>query len=104
MSRLGMILRRGMAAPGEDSDGSPAPLGSRLDVMFAIASCMPADDDVAARLSLTLEVESADDSDAPRCIVVRGDWGEAELDVLRALCEVLDARFFDAAANDFVRL
>jgi hypothetical protein len=89
--------------PGGDSDGSPAPLGSRLDVMFAIASCMPADDTAAASLSLTLEVEPAADSDEPRCIVVRGDWGEAELGVLRALCELLDARFFDAGACDFIR-
>ncbi len=96
-----MLLRRGMAATG---DGSPAPLGSRLDVMLAIATCMPADEDAAARLSLSLEVESAADSDAPRCIVVRGDWGEAELGVLRSLCEVLDARYFDAAASDFQRL
>ena len=99
-----MILRRGVADPGEDSDGSPAPLGSRLDVMLAIASCMPGDEDAAARLSLTLEVEGAADSAEPRCIVARGDWGEAELDVLRALCALLDARFFDAAASDFVRL
>lgn len=99
-----MILRRGVALPGEDSDGSPPSLGSRLDVMFAIASCMPGDDDAAARLSLTMEVEGAADSPEPRCIVARGDWGEAELEVLRALCALLDARFFDAAASDFVRL
>jgi len=99
-----MILRRGVALPGEDSDGSPPSLGSRLDVMLAIASCMPGDEDAAARLSLTLEVEGAADSDEPRCIVARGDWGEAELEVLRGLCALLDARFFDAAASDFVRL
>ena len=99
-----MILRRGVADPGEDGDGSPAPLGSRLDVMLAIASCMPGDEDAAARLSLTLEVEGGADSAEPRCIVARGDWGEAELDVLRTLCALLDARFFDAAARDFVRL
>ena len=99
-----MIMRRGIAVPGEDSDGSPPPLGSRLDVMLAIASCMPGDEEVAARLSLTLEVESAADSPEPRCIVARGDWDEAELGVLRALCILLEARFFDAAAGDFVRL
>ena len=99
-----MILRRGIAAPGQDSDGSPPPLGSRLDVMLAIASCMPGDEDAAARLSLSLEVEGAADSAEPRCIVARGDWGDAELEVLRALCTLLDARFFDAAASDFVRL
>ena len=99
-----MIMRRGIAVPGEDSDGSPPPLGSRLDVMLAIASCMPGDEEAAARLSLTLEVESAADSPEPRCIVARGDRNEAELDVLRALCVLLDARFFDAAAGDFVRL
>ena len=99
-----MIMRRGIAMAGEDSDGSPPPLGSRLDLMLAIASCMPGDEGAAARLSVTLEVESAADSPEPRCIVARGDWGDAELAVLRALCELLDARFFDAAAGDFIRL
>jgi hypothetical protein len=103
MSRLGMILRRGLGAGSDDSDGSPPPLGSRMDVMLAIASCMPADADAAAQLSLVLEVESAADSDDPRYIVARGDWGESELEVLRALCEVLDVSFFDAESREFVR-
>lgn len=103
VNRLGMILRRGLGTPGDASDGSPPSLGSRMDVMLAIAACMPADPEAAARLSLVLEVESAVDSEEPRCIVARGDWGEAELEVVRALCEVLDARFFDAAAGEFVR-
>ena len=104
MSRLGMLVRRSVAAPGEDGEWSPLPLGSRMDVMLAIATCMPGDEDDVARLSLALEVESAEDSEEPRSIVVRGDWGEPELEVLRALCELLDARFFDAAAMEFVRL
>jgi hypothetical protein len=104
MSRLGMLVRRSVAAPGEDGEWNPAPLGSRMDVMLAIATCMPGDEDAVARLSLTLEVESAEDSAGPRCIVARGDWGEQEFEVLRALCELLDARFFDMAALDFVRL
>jgi hypothetical protein len=99
-----MLVGRRVAAPGEDGAWDPLPLGSRMDVMLAIASCMPGDEDEVARLSLVLEVESAGESAEPRCIIARGDWGERELDVLRALCELLDARLFDMAAMDFVRL
>ena len=99
-----MLVSRRTSAPDADGDWSPLPLGTRMDVMLAVATCMPGDEDEAARLSLTLEVEAATDSDEPRCITARGDWGERELDVLRALCELLDARFFDAAAMAFVRL
>ena len=104
MSRVGMLVSRRAAAPDAEGDWNPLPLGSRMDVMLAIASCIPGDEDEVARLSLTLEVESAADSEEPRCITARGDWGERELAVLRALCELLDARFFDAAAMEFVRL
>jgi hypothetical protein len=104
MSRHGMLVPRAPGQPDANGDWAAPSLGSRMDVMLAIATCLPGDEDQVARLALTLEVESADESEAPRCIVVRGDWGEPELAVLRALCELLDARFFDAAALDFVRL
>jgi hypothetical protein len=104
MSRHGMLVPRSAGQPDAEGDWTAPSLGSRMDVMLAIATCMPGDEDQVARLSLTLEVESADESEEPRCIVARGDWGEPELEVLRALCELLDARFFDAAALDFVRL
>ena len=103
MSRVGMLVRRSVAAPDPEGHWDPLPLGTRMDVMLAIASCMPGDEDAIARLALTLEVEAAADSEEPRCIVARGDWGEPEREVLRALCDLLDARFFDVAAMDFVR-
>ena len=104
MSRIGMLVSRRSGPIDDDGAWVPLPLGTRMDVMLAIASCMPGDEDAAARLSLTLEVEPAADSEEPRCITARGDWGERELAVLRALCDLLDARFFDAGALDFVRL
>lgn len=102
MSGLGMIVRAAAGAPDLGEGWSPAPLGSHMDVMLAIAACMP-DDDEAATLSLSFRVEPPEESPEPRTITVRGDWGPREKAVIRALCELLEARFFDAGSCEFVR-
>jgi hypothetical protein len=97
-----MIVRAAAGAPDLGEGWSPAPLGSHMDVMLAIAACMP-DDDEAATLSLSFRVEPPEESPEPRTITVRGQWGPREKAVIRALCELLEARFFDAATCEFVR-
>ena len=58
----------------------------------------------AGQLSLRLTIESVDESPDPRTISAIGVWGTRESAVIRAICQELDARFYDADAAEFVEL
>lgn len=101
MSSIGIVLRAQGDIEPLGEDWIPEPLGSRAEVLAAVARHFPQDD---ATLALRLSVESADRSEGPRTITATGIWGDREVAVLRALCDALDARFYDSEAGEFIDL
>lgn len=101
MASIGLILRADQELSELPQDWVPVSLGSRAEVLAAIKECVPADD---TTLALALRVEEPEESEHPRTISVSGVWGQRESAVLRHLCNLLDARFYDAEAGDFIDL
>lgn len=101
MASIGIIVRSNQELAELPQDWVPQPLGARADVLAAIKRYVPAHDN---SLAITLEVEAASESADPRSISVSGVWGPRESDVLRQLCSVLGARFYDAEAAEFIEL
>jgi hypothetical protein len=101
MASIGVIVRASQATESLPCDWIPEPLGSRANVLAAIAECLPSDAD---GLALRLRVEEASESEEPRTISASGIWGDRESAVLRKLCQRLGARFYDAEASEFVEI
>ena len=101
MASIGIIIRATQELAELGRDWVPQPLGSRVEVLLAIQRCVPAHDD---SLALTLRVEEPSESEDPRTISVSGVWGQRESAVLRQLCSLLSARFYDAEMAEFIEL
>ncbi len=100
MSSIGIIFREEHEIETLSHDWVPKPLGSRAEVLAVVQRCHPK----TAQLSLSLRVEEPEESESPRTISVSGVWGEKELAVIKAVCEQLSARFYDAETGAFIKL
>jgi hypothetical protein len=101
MASIGIILRADKELDDLPGDWIPEPLGLRDDVLAAIRSSVPIGD---TDLALELRVEEPEESESPRTISAFGIWGPREAAILKRLCSLLDARFYDAEAGSFVEL
>jgi hypothetical protein len=101
MSNVGIIVRADQEAANLGKDWVPLPLGTRADVLALVKRYIPAGDD---SFWLHVQVESVEESEDPRSISVSGNWGPRESAALKQLCTLLGARFYDAAAGQFVEL
>ena len=100
MSNIGIIVRANQEVAQLGRDWVPQPLGSRADVLALVQRFVPAGN----ASWLHVQVESAEESENPRTISVSGSWGPQEAAALKQLCAALGARFYDAAAGQFVEL
>ena len=101
MSNIGIIFREENEIETLSHDWEPQPLGSRAEVLAVVQRCFPKTEQA---LSLSLRIEEPEESESPRTISVSGVWGEKELAVIRAVCEQLSARFYDAETGDYIKL
>lgn len=90
MSSIGIVMRASGDAASLGEDWTPEPLGTRAEVLAAVARHLPGHGET---LALVLTVE---DGPAPRTISASGVWGERETAALRGICEELRARFLDS--------
>jgi hypothetical protein len=101
MSNIGIIVRANQDVAQLGDDWVPQPLGARADVLAKVQRYIPADGNF---LLLHVQVEPTEESESPRTISVSGHWGPRESAALKQLCASLGARFYDAAAGQFVEL
>ncbi len=101
MSSIALIVRADRELESLPLDWIPQPLGSREVVLSAIEKCVPND---GMPLALILTVEDDDGFPEPRTIAATGVWGPSERLVIKELCDLLGARFYDAESGDFIEL
>src|SRR5687767_8287522 len=80
MSSIGLIFKCEGEADELEAGFVPIPLGSRSDVLAAIADLVPTGDPT---LGLLLDVESASENPQPRTISVSGVWADREMSIIR---------------------
>lgn len=98
MSCIGLICRASATVEDLPLNWEPEALGTREEVLAAVAECVPQD-----RTDLAINI-SIDEGPAPKAISVSGVWSDKERSVVKALCRKLGARFYDAEACEFVNL
>jgi hypothetical protein len=101
MSSIALIVRADRELESLPFDWIPQSLGSREVVLSAIEKCVPKG---GAQLALILTVEDDEGFPEPRTIAATGVWGSNERIVIKELCDLLDARFYDAESGDFIDL
>jgi hypothetical protein len=100
MSSIGILVRAEGASETLGEDWIPEPLGPRWQVEAALAELLGDTSD----LRLNAHVDPPGGTADPRTISFSGVWGDAELAVLRTLCQRFEARFFDAETGAFLDL
>jgi hypothetical protein len=75
-------------------------LGTRDEVLWAIGRGLS----VHRNNNLALSFNVDDENVEPITISVMGIWGEDERAVLKDICNLLAARFYESEAGDFVDL
>jgi hypothetical protein len=101
MGSIGLIFKADRAVEALPTDWVPQPLGSRMDVVAAVEKHFPSND---SSLALDLQIEEESESPNPRTISASGVWGPRELFKIQSLCRILDARFYDSEAGEFINL
>jgi hypothetical protein len=99
MSSIGLIFKADNEMVELLPDWVPPPLGTRDEVLRAIEKCLSVHNN---NLALNFSVD--DDNAEPITISVVGVWGEDERAILKYLCNLLAARFYESEAGDFVDL
>ncbi len=99
MSSIGLIFKADNKMVELSPDWVPPPLGTRKEVLWALERCRPIYNNNLA-LSFSMDNDNAE----PITISVVGVWGEEERAVLKDLCDLLAARFYESEAGDFVDL
>ncbi|HQS59702.1 MAG TPA: hypothetical protein PLU16_14710 [Gallionellaceae bacterium] len=72
-----------------------------MEVLTAIEKCFPTSD---SSLELSIRIEDENESDEPKTISVSGVWGPRESAIIKSLCNLLAARFYDAESCEFIEL
>lgn len=102
MSSIGMIFKAHSEVNALPMDWIPCALEPRDFVEQVVDAAMQTRQGETS--TLTINVESKDKCADPCIISVSGVWGETEMNVIRSIYSVLDARFYYAELADFVEL
>jgi hypothetical protein len=100
MSSIGLIFKADNEIAELLPDWVPPPLGTRDEVLWAIEVCLSVHNNNNLALDFSVDDENAE----PFTISVVGIWGEDERAVLKDLCNLLAARFYESEVGDFVDL
>jgi hypothetical protein len=100
MSSIGLIFKADNEMDKLLPDWVPSPLGARNEVLAAIEGCLSVHNNNNLALDFSVDDENAE----PITISVVGIWGEDERAILKDLCNLLAARFYESEFGDFVDL
>jgi hypothetical protein len=100
MSSIGLIFKVDKEMAELLINWVPPPLGTKEDVLMMIEKCLSAHSNNKLALDFSVNDESAE----PLTISVVGVWGEDERAVLKDICNLLVARFYESEAGDFIDL
>jgi hypothetical protein len=101
MGSLGIIFKAQRGMDTLPADWVPVALGPRPLVERIVERLMLVAAASTPLLAIHLAIDDADGQD-PRTISVSGVWGKAEMETIEAICDALDARFYDAEMGGFI--